>query len=125
MANAHRRRNFLKNISINGRRYEEEVELKEGLAGAFQNTLSNLGGCHPPLLELPFKEVARLEEMFTKTDVVVALSRLNGDKAPGPHGFPTTFWSFCLDFVKDEIMGFFKEFFFIRTSLSKASMPRF
>ena len=38
-------------------------------------------------------------------------SELNGDKAPDPDGFTLAFWHFCWDFVKDEIMGFFKDFF--------------
>ena len=40
MANSHRRRNSLMNISINGRRFDPESELKEGLVGAFQSLLS-------------------------------------------------------------------------------------
>ena len=40
-----------------------------------------------------------------------AITGLNGDKAPGPDGFPLAFWSFSWDFVKDEVMGFFREFF--------------
>ena len=28
----------------------------------------------------------------------------------GPDGFPLAFWQFCWGFVKDEVMGFFKEF---------------
>ena len=38
-------------------------------------------------------------------------SGLNGDKAPGPDGFPLAFWSYSWDFVKGEVLGFFKEFF--------------
>ena len=36
---------------------------------------------------------------------------MNGDKAPGPDGFTMAFWQYCLDFVKEEIMDLFKEFF--------------
>ena len=35
MANAHRRRNCFKNISINDRRLDKEVEIKEGMVDAF------------------------------------------------------------------------------------------
>ena len=35
---------------------------------------------------------------------------LNSDKAPGPDGFPIAFWIFSWDFVKKEVLGFFKEF---------------
>ena len=33
------------------------------------------------------------------------------NKAPGPDGFPLAFWSFSWDFVKVEVLGFFREFF--------------
>ena len=41
------------------------------------------------------EEAARLEEMFSVEKVFLALSELNGDKAPGPDGFPLAFWQFC------------------------------
>ena len=40
MANAHRRRNFLNNIRINGRKLVKESDIKDGLVNAFQNLLS-------------------------------------------------------------------------------------
>ena len=52
-----------------------------------------------------------MEELFTEEEVLAAVSGLNGDKAPGPDDFPIAFWSFSWDFVKDEVMGFFKDFF--------------
>ena len=56
-------------------------------------------------------QAAKLEEMFTEEEILAAVSWLNDDKAPGPDGFPLAFWSFSSDFVKDEVMGFFREFF--------------
>ncbi|RVW45209.1 hypothetical protein CK203_067527 [Vitis vinifera] len=38
------------------------------------------------------EEATRLEEMFSMEEVYLALSELNGDKAPGPDGFPIAFW---------------------------------
>ena len=43
--------------------------------------------------------------------ILAAITGLNGDKAPGPYGFLLAFWSFNWDFVNDEAMGFFKEFY--------------
>ena len=115
MTNAHRRRNFLQSRSINGRRLDKEVEIKEGLVNAFQNMFSALDCWRPPLPGLSFnvigpEEPSKLEEVFTEKEIWAAISKLNGDKAPDPNGFPIAFWSFCWDFVKNEALGFFKEF---------------
>ena len=67
------------------------------------------------LHDLPFnviseEQAAKLEGMFTE-EILVAILGLNGDKALGSSGFPLTFWSSSWDFVKDEVMSFFREFY--------------
>ena len=114
MANAHRRRNCLNSICINGRKLDKEADIKEGLVDAFQNLLSAPGGWSPSLPDLDlnrigFEEAARLEETFSENEILTAISGLNSDKAPSPDGFPLAFWSFNWDFVKNEVFGFFKE----------------
>ena len=73
------------------------------------------GDWHPSMEGLDFNKIdvedaARLEEAFTEEEVFSALSDLNGDKAPGLDGFSLSFWQFSSDFVKEEVMGFLKEF---------------
>ena len=116
MANSNRRRNCLKKIKVNGTWLSEDHDIQRGVVRAFQNLLSDPGGWCPCLNSLEFdsigvEEAARLEEMFSVEEVSSALSELNGDKALGPDGFSLAFWQFCWDFVKDEIMSFFKDFF--------------
>ena len=116
MTNSHRRRNSISSIRINGRRLVKEAEVKEGPVGAFQSFLSASNNWSPPFLDLYFNligedQTAKLEEMFTEEEILAAVSGLNDDKAPGPDGFPLAFWSFSWDFVKEEVMGFFREFF--------------
>ena len=116
MANSHRRRNSISSIRINGRNLVKEDEVKEGLVRAFQCLLSA-----PTSWRLPFPDLdvnligedhcAKLEEMFTEEEILAAISGLNDDKATGPDGFPIAFWSFSWEFVKEEVMGFFREFF--------------
>ena len=115
MANAHRRRNCLRKISINGKMLEKEAEIKVGLIDAFKNLLSAPSEWRPSLPDLSFNEIgleaaSKLEEVFSKEEIWMAISKLNGDKAPGPDGFPLAFWSFSWDFVKAKVLGFFKEF---------------
>ena len=59
--------------------------------------LSNLGGWHPSMSGLSFKQVgeepaARLEVIFSEEEVFAVVSDLNEGKAPGPDGFPIAFW---------------------------------
>ena len=115
MANSHRRRNCINSICINGRRLDKEEDIKEGLVDAFQNLLSTPDGWSPSLPDLDLnrignEEAVRLEEIFSENEIWNAITGLKSDKAPGPDGFPIAFWSFSLDFVKDEVIGFFKEF---------------
>ena len=79
---------------------------------AFQNLLSASGCWRPSFPRLSFnvigsEEATKLEEAFTEEEIWSAISGLNGDKAPGPDGFPLAFCSFCWDFVNDEVLGFF------------------
>ena len=85
------------------------------MVGAFENLLTDPRDWHPSMEGLDFNRIdgedaACLEGVFTEAEVFSALSDLNGDKAPGPDGFSISFWQFSWDFVKDEVMGFMKEF---------------
>ena len=115
MANSHRRRNCLSKIKVDGVWLTEEQEIKRGVVRAFKDQLTDPGGWHPSMEGLDFNRIgdedaAGLEEVFSEEEVLKALSDLNGDKAPGPDGFPIRFWQFCWDVVKEEIMGFLLEF---------------
>ena len=57
------------------------------------------------------EDAGSLEVRFFKEEVFAAISSLNGEKAPRPDSFHIAFWSFSLEFVKDEVMDFFKEFY--------------
>ena len=83
---------------------------------AFKDLLSDPRGWRPCCNNIEFDSIgvekaARLEESFSVDEVFLALLDLNGDKAPGPDRFSLAFWQFCWDFVKDEVLSFFKDFF--------------
>ncbi|RVW77811.1 hypothetical protein CK203_054452 [Vitis vinifera] len=64
-----------------------------GVVRAYQEPLSDPGGWHPSMSSMEFdgiesEEAARLEEMFSMEEVYLAISELNGDKAPGPMDSP-------------------------------------
>ena len=61
-------------------------------------------------MRLANNEAKRLEIHFSEGEVFAALSDLGKNKAPGSDDFTMTFWLFCWDVVKIEIMGLFREF---------------
>ena len=70
MVNAHRRRNCFKSISINDKKLDKEVDIKDGLVDAFQNLLSAPGGWSLSFPDFAFNEIGseeadRLEESFS------------------------------------------------------------
>ncbi|RVW55071.1 LINE-1 reverse transcriptase-like [Vitis vinifera] len=116
MANAHRRNNTLDRIKINGVWLSEEQEVKEGIVNVFQQLLSeesgwkaDIEGLH--LSHLSSQEAGNLELPFSEDEIHSALLEMDGDKAPGPDGFTVAFWQECWDFVKEEILELFKEFY--------------
>ena len=87
-----------------------------GCVNAFQQPLSeeptwkaDIEGLN--LQRLNHNEVEGLEQPFTEEEIHAYLMGMNGDKAPGPDGFTVAFWQSCWDFVKEEIVDLFKEFF--------------
>ena len=96
MANAHKRRNHLKRIRINGEWFNDENDLRNEVLKAFQGLLSTDNAWHPNSNALSFdsldpSEAARLESPFTKEEIFVALGDFSGDKALGPDGFTMAF----------------------------------
>ena len=90
--------------------------MREGIVQNFQQLLTeepgwkaDIEGLHLPSLNSC--EAEGLEVPFTVEEIHSALLDMNGDKAPGPDGFTGAFWQTCWDFVKEEIIDLFKEFF--------------
>ena len=97
MANAHRRRNNMDRIRINGVWNSKENGISEGIINAFRSLLSNLGDWRPPLSGLQCETLQNvdadaLDVSFTEEEVYGALVGCSRDKAPGPDGFTMAFY---------------------------------
>ena len=120
MANSHKRRNTIDRIRIGGEWLEREGEVRIGIVNAFKGLMfkglmSDPGVSRASLEGLDFSKLdalaaSKLEEPFTEEEVHSVLLNLNGDKAPGPNGFTVALLQFSWDFVKMDIMDFFKDF---------------
>ena len=56
-------------------------------------------------------DACALEVSFTEEKVHEALLGCNEDKTLGPNGFSMALWKFAWDFVNEDVMSFFKEFY--------------
>ncbi|RVW38818.1 LINE-1 reverse transcriptase-like [Vitis vinifera] len=116
MTSAHRRNNFLERIKINGEWFLEEQEIREGIANAFKDLLSEDTGWKADIGRIQLDQISQeeaeiLERPFIEDEIHGALMEMNGDKAPGPDGFTLAFWQSCWEFIKEKILEMFKEFY--------------
>ena len=100
MASAHRRKNSLDRIKINGEWLSEEQEIREGIANVFHQLLTEDMGWKADIGRLQFDQISQqeaenLERFFTEDEIHAALMEMNEDKAPSPDGFTMTFWQSC------------------------------
>ncbi|RVW36959.1 Transposon TX1 uncharacterized 149 kDa protein [Vitis vinifera] len=115
MANSNRRRNCFEKIKVNDTWLSDDHDIQRGVVRAFKDLLSDpedgaLAATILSLTELGMKRQPGWRRVFWD-EVFLALSDMNGDKAPSPDGFSLAFWQFCWDFVKDEVLGFIKDFY--------------
>ncbi|RVW50576.1 Transposon TX1 uncharacterized 149 kDa protein [Vitis vinifera] len=115
MANAHRNNNTVDRVKIDGVWLEEDQEVREGIANAFHQRLSEDVGWKADIEGIQLDRISQqeaesLEIPFSENEIHSALMEMSGDKAPGPDGFTMAFWQSSWDFVKEEILEMFKEF---------------
>ncbi|KAL6314020.1 hypothetical protein AAG906_011754 [Vitis piasezkii] len=115
MANAHRNNNTVDRVKIDGVWLEEDQEVREGIANAFHQRLSEDVGWKADIEGIQLNRISQqeaksLEIPFSENEIHSALMEMNGDKAPGPDGFTMAFWQSSWEFVKEEILEMFKEF---------------
>ena len=100
MANAHRKRNFMAKLRVDGVLLDGEDNIKEAITNAFQRILAETGEWRPSLDGLAFYYLQRvdfevLETPFSEEEVLEALSNLCRDKASRPDSFTLVFWQHC------------------------------
>ena len=88
----------------------------KALSMLFRSLFIDPGGWRPnfpsvTLSVIGTEDATKVEEPFTEEEVFAALSELNGDKALGLDSFSMAFWQFSWDFLRNDVMGLFKEFY--------------
>lgn len=86
----------MQKIKINGVRLIEEVEVQQGVFGAFRNLLTDMKDWHLSILGIDFARLdglvaTRLEDIFIAEKIFATQIDMNGDKAICLHHFIVAF----------------------------------
>ena len=109
LANSHRRYNSISSLLINGVMSTDQESIADNITHFYTNLYTEEVGWRPKLdgiefLMIPQDEALWLERPFDE-EVGGVLKAFNGDKAPGPDGFPMAFFQHCWDIIRTDIMG--------------------
>lgn len=115
VANSHRRHNSIRHLSINGELSTDQAAIKEEITGFYQQLYKEDGEFRPLLDGLAFSSISAeeanwVERPFEEEEIFNVVSHMNGDKAPGPDGFPMAFFHACWPILKGDLLAMFSEF---------------
>ena len=116
VANSHRRHNAIRNLYINGVLTLDQEAIKAEILGFYQHLYIEDTICRPLLDGLSFSSISPeeeswLERPFEEEEISNVVSNMNGDKAPGPDGFPMSFYHACWPILKGDVLAIFSEFY--------------
>uniref|UniRef100_A0A2N9G614 Uncharacterized protein n=1 Tax=Fagus sylvatica TaxID=28930 RepID=A0A2N9G614_FAGSY len=116
VANSHRRRNSIRQLSINGVLSTDQEAIKAEISGFYRQLYIEETTCRPLLDGLSFssispEEASWLERPFEEEEICQVVRNMNGDKAPGPDGFPMAFYHACWSIMKGDVLAVFAEFY--------------
>lgn len=106
-----------KGVRIKGKWLEDVGEVKEGVRLHFENLFAdkNASDCVlPPCMEghkLSADSRLVLEARFTEEEIRSAVWGSGLDKSPGPDGFAASFFREFWETIKEDVVGFFNEFY--------------
>ena len=115
IANSHRRHNSIWHLSINGKVSWDLVDIKAQIIEFYKTLYTEDAGRRPLLDDLHFSSISYdeacwLERPFEEEEIFQAVSNMNGNKAPGPDGFPMSFFHACWPILRADLLAVFSEF---------------
>ena len=115
MANSNRRNNCIENLMIDGALSSNQDRIAAHIEHFYMNLYSEQQMQRPFPDILDFPRISRdnavwLERPFEEAKIFEVIKEFNGDKSPGPAGFPMAFFQACWETLKSDIMAVFNHF---------------
>lgn len=126
VATSKKRKQQITQLEVDGQQTQNPEVIQEHIFSFYSKLFNKeeeaVGGLLPEVWEP--QEKATLEENdsliapFSEIEVKTALDQMQGDKAPGPDGFPTLFYQKFWDIVGSDVMTLFHSFYEGRLDIS-------
>ncbi|KAK1305933.1 hypothetical protein QJS10_CPA10g01486 [Acorus calamus] len=116
VANQHKRSNKIDSLWVDGRRLEQDGQIREAVVEHFSKAFARVRSWRPPWFDedlgrLPDHSLQSLEAEFGEEEVKAAVFGAEADKAPGPDGFGLRFYQEFWGTLKGDVMEMCSEFF--------------
>ena len=115
MANSNRRNNCIENLMIDWALLSNQDRIADHIEHFYMNLYSDqqVQRPFPDVLDFPRisgDNAVWLERPFEEAEIFEVIKEFNGDKSPGPDGFPMAFFQACWGTLKSDIMAVFNHF---------------
>ena len=115
MANSNRRNNCIENLMIDGALLSNQDRIADHIEHFYMNLYSDqqVQRPFPDVLDFPRisgDNAVWLERPFEEAEIFEVIKEFNGDKSPGPDGFPMAFFQVCWGTLKSDIVAVFNHF---------------
>ena len=108
MANSHRSSNSILSLDIDGVQSTCPDAIRNHIVDFYQSLFNVEGRYHPRMDGVAFDSISEsdavwLERPFGEDEVHIAVQSCEGDKAPGPDGYPMAFFQRCWEVVGGDV----------------------
>nr|XP_023874649.1 uncharacterized protein LOC111987174 [Quercus suber] len=114
MANSNKRNNSIESLMVNGSLSSDQGEIADCFTQFFKKLYSEqqVDQPFPDVLVFPMissDKALWLERPFEEGEIFDVIQNFNGDKAPGPDGFPMAFFQACWGALKPDLMALLEQ----------------
>lgn len=123
-ASARKRKNTISKVEANGTHLDNQDDIREAFIEFYSNLYCTTG---PSDIRLNWKQLfgeerldqSKLEKPFTEDEIKAAVFSSAKDKAPGPDGFPMSFYERYWSTIKQDINRLFEDLHGGKADLSR------
>jgi len=116
IATAHKRVNSIDNLKVDGMEVTDAEEIKEAIQNYYKNLYKEAEEWRPELVlheatRISAEEQEELQRQFEEDEILEGIKLCAMEKAPGPDGFPMSFYLAFWELIKEDILKTIQYFY--------------